>query len=107
QIRQRYPGARLSVAGSGPQEAALRALAGELGIAGAVRFTGRLDPDGIAALYRDADLMLNASIVDNMPNAVLEALASGVPVVSSRVGGVPYMLEHERTGLLVPVGDAD
>ncbi len=104
-VHARYPGARLSVAGSGPQEAALRALADRLGIAAAVCFTGRLDPDGIAALYRDADLMLNASIVDNMPNAVLEALASGVPVVSTRVGGVPYMVEHGRTALLVPAGE--
>lgn len=100
-VRARYPDARLSVAGGGPQEAALRALAERLGIAAAVHFTGRLDLEEMAALYRDADLMLNASIVDNMPNAILEALASGVPVVSSRVGGVPYMVEHGRTALLV------
>jgi glycosyltransferase involved in cell wall biosynthesis len=51
-------------------------------------------------------LFLNPSLVDNMPISVLEALASGVPVVSTRVGGVPYIVEHGKTALLVPPGDA-
>ncbi len=105
QVRGQYPRARLSVAGSGPLAPALRRLADELGLAEAVRFTGRLDPEQVAELYRDADLMLNPSNVDNMPNAILEALASGVPVVSTRVGGIPWLVEHERTALLVPAGD--
>ena len=50
-------------------------------------------------------MALNPSLVDNMPNSVLEALASGVPVVSTRVGGVPFIVDHERTALLVPPGD--
>ena len=56
----------------------------------------------MAALYRGADLMLNPSTVDNMPNSVLEALASGVAVVSTDVGGVPYLVEDGKTALLVP-----
>ena len=65
-------------------------------------FTGRLDRDAMAALYREADIMLNPSLADNMPNSVLESMASGVPVVSTDVGGVPYMVQDGVTALLVP-----
>ena len=51
--------------------------------------------------------MVNPSLADNMPNSVLEALASGGPVVSTHVGGVPYLVKHEKTALLVPPGDVD
>ena len=58
----------------------------------------------MAALYRDADVVVNPSLVDNMPNSVLEALASGVPVVSTNVGGVPYIVRDGASALLVPPG---
>ncbi len=106
-IRQRYPQARLTVAGSGPALDSLQRLARELGVDAAVRFTGRLDNDRIAELYREADLLLNPSTVDNMPVSLLEAMASGVPIVSTDVGGVPYLVQHERTALLVPARDPD
>lgn len=102
-----YPGARLSVAGTGPEQDSLAALASELGITDQVRFTGRLDRDQMAALYRNADIMLNPTRVDNMPNSVLESLASGLPVVCTRVGGVPYLVEDGRTALLTPPDDPD
>ena len=105
-ILEHFPGARLSIAGSGPEAAALAMRARELGIAEHVRFTGRLDRDQMAALYRDAHLMLNASRVDNMPNAILEALASGVPVVSTHVGGIPHIVRDRHTAMLVPPDDA-
>ena len=101
-LAARHPAARLVIAGSGPEAGMLAALADQLGIAGAVRFTGRVDNAEMAALYREADIMLNPSLVDNMPNSVLEALAGGVAVVSTDVGGVPYLVEHGRTALLVP-----
>jgi glycosyltransferase involved in cell wall biosynthesis len=105
-VLQQHPQARLSVAGSGPLLQTLSEQAAGLGIGDSIRFTGRLDRDQMAALYRDADLSLNPSHVDNMPNSVLESLACGVPVVSTRVGGVPFIVEHERTALLVPPADA-
>lgn len=104
-LRSRFPAAMMTIAGSGPERALLERQAKELRIDAAVRFTGRLEPNQIADLYRSADLMLNSSQVDNMPNSILEALASGVPVVSTNVGGVPYLVEHARTALLVPPRD--
>lgn len=105
-VAAQHPEARLSVAGSGPERARLEALATDLGIAAQVRFTGRLDAEQMAALYREASVSLNPALADNMPNSVLEALASGVPVVSTDVGGVPFIVRHEETALLVKPGDA-
>ncbi|MBB3223804.1 glycosyltransferase family 4 protein [Pseudoduganella umbonata] len=101
-VRERHPDATLVVAGSGPQREQLERLAAELGITQAVTFTGRVDNAAMAALYQNTDVMLNPSLVDNMPNSVLESLACGVPVVSTNVGGVPYLVEDGRTALLVP-----
>ena len=106
-IREKRPGARLTIAGSGPERDRLAALAQSLGAGGNVIFTGRVDNERIAGLYREADVSINPSLVDNMPNSVLEALASGVPVVSTDVGGVRYVVEHRKTALLVPPGNAE
>ena len=104
-VRGEFPRARLSIAGSGPELGSLQALAVSLGVAEGICFAGRLDREQIAALYHDADLMLNPSRVDNMPNSVLEALACGLPVVSTRVGGVPYIGRACVSALLVDAGD--
>jgi glycosyltransferase involved in cell wall biosynthesis len=106
QVLEHHPEARLTIAGTGPLADALQALAQRLGLSQAVRFAGRLDRDAMADLYRDADLSLNPSWVDNMPNSVLESLACGVPVVSTNVGGVPYIVQDGVTALLVPPQDA-
>lgn len=105
-VRALYPEARLTLAGSGPEAGALEALARELGLAGAVTLAGRLDRDGMADLLRTADLVLNPSRADNLPVSLLEALASGVPVVSTRVGGIPHLLRDGVSALLVAPGDA-
>lgn len=104
-LRVQYPQARLTIAGTGPEEAALRRLVASLGLTDVVRLVGRLDRDAVAALYREADVALNPSTVDNMPNSVLEALACGVPVVSTNVGGVTYIVQDGTTALLVPPRD--
>lgn len=104
-VRAALPGARMTVAGSGPELAALQALAGALGQGSAVAFSGRIDNAQIPALYASADLVLNPSTVDNMPISILEAFASGVPVVSTDAGGIPDLVTTEVDGLLVPVGD--
>lgn len=106
-LLRRHPGTRMSVAGSGPERANLEKLARELGIAKQVHFTGRLDSMEMADLYRNASLSLNTALADNMPNSVLEALASGLPVVSTDVGGVPFLVRDGETALLVKPGDAE
>lgn len=107
QVRKSFPGATMTICGSGPERDRLVALAQALEIESAVVFTGRVENEQIAGLYQSADVMVNPSLADNMPNSVLEALASGVPVVSTHVGGVPYLVQHEKTALLVPPGDVD
>lgn len=106
-VRVQHPTSRLTVAGSGPELTALRQLVARLGLVDAVEFAGRIDNADIARLYASADIVLNPSTVDNMPNSILEALACGVPVVTTDAGGIPDLVEHGRTALMVPVGDAE
>jgi glycosyltransferase involved in cell wall biosynthesis len=101
-VRAQRPDVRLLIAGTGPEADRLRALAGDLGVQQAVEFTGRLDRQAMARRLRESAVALNPSRVDNMPNSVLEALACGVPVVSTRVGGVPFVVNDGETALLVP-----
>jgi glycosyltransferase involved in cell wall biosynthesis len=101
-LRQTFPGARLSIAGSGPERDRLVRLVRDLGLVDVVRFTGSLTVPDVAALYRTADLVVSPSRADNTPNSLLEALASGVPVVCTDVGGVRYLVEHRRTAWFVP-----
>ncbi|MBN8500207.1 MAG: glycosyltransferase family 4 protein [Sphingomonadales bacterium] len=100
-----FPRAQLTVAGSGPELSRLQALVTEMGLKDSVRFPGRIENACIPALYAAADCLLNPSTVDNMPISILEAFASGVPVVSTCAGGIPNMVEQGVSGLLVPVGD--
>ena len=105
EIRRVYADAVLTIAGSGPKLAELQALTRSLGIDASVRFTGRIDNDHIAELYRSATLLLNPSTADNMPISLLEAMASGVPIVSTDVGGIPHLVTHRQSALLVPPRD--
>ena len=72
-----------------------------------VEVPGWLTPDKVDALWRKASLLVLPSETENMPLAILEAFAYGVPVIATPVGSVPELIENGRTGLLVPVGDAD
>jgi glycosyltransferase involved in cell wall biosynthesis len=101
-VAERFPGLQVSIAGSGPERGNLETLARELGLAERVRFTGRLDVQQMAGLYQSADVVLNPSRADNTPNSILEALACGVPVVSTDVGGIPFLVTHGHSAWLVP-----
>jgi glycosyltransferase involved in cell wall biosynthesis len=104
-IRAVCPNARLTVAGSGPELSAIQSLTASLKLQDSVTFPGRIDNADIARLYASADCMLNPSTVDNMPISILEAFASGVPVISTDAGGIPQMVEHGVSALLVQIGD--
>ena len=106
-LHRRKIAARLIVAGAGPERARLQGLAAAEGIAAFVRFTGRVDNRAMAALYAQARIALNPSRADNLPISILEAWAAGVPVVSTRVGGVPYLVDDGETGLLCPVDEPE
>lgn len=103
-VQARYPHATLTVVGSGGHEMALRVLATSLGLRG-VTFAGRVAPADMARYYDEADVYLQTPAVDNMPLSVLEAFASGLPVVSTDVGGVRTILTHGIHGLLAPPDD--
>lgn len=104
-LKQTVPNIQLSIAGSGPQQDELQQLVNNENLATNIHFLGKLTPDEIAALYQSADIMLNPTTADNMPNAVLEAMASGVAVVTTDVGGIPYLLENNRTALFTEVNN--
>ena len=104
-VQQQVPEASLVLAGDGSQRGALEALAGSLGVRN-VRFVGRVPPERMPALYDEAEIYLNSPNIDNMPGSIIEAFAAGVPVVTSDAGGIPYIVSHERTGLMVSSGDA-
>ncbi len=106
---QRFPELRLSMIGPDKGDGSLEAtqrLASELGVARHVEFRGGIPKLDVPEALRIADIFLNTTNIDSAPVTVLEAMACGLCVVSTNVGGVPYLVEHEQEGLLVPPDDA-
>ena len=99
----RWPGLHCVVVGDGEERRALEAQARTLGLASRVTFLGtRHDvPRWLASL----DIFLLPSLLEGAPMVLLEAMAAGVPIIATQVGGVPDLLEHETTALLVPAGE--
>ncbi len=93
------------LAGDGALKTSLEAQTQALGLSRCVRFYGHLAPKQVSELYQAADIFLLSSLWEGSPNVLLEAMAHGVACVATRVGGVPFILRHEETGLLVPPGD--
>ena len=103
-LKQRFPEATLTIAGYGSQERTLRRLADALGVSG-IRFLGRVEPAALPGVYDAADIFVNSSVVDNQPISILEAFASGLPVVSTPTGDIAAMLRGGEAGLLIDAGD--
>jgi glycosyltransferase involved in cell wall biosynthesis len=103
-VQKTYPEATLTVAHDGPVRVELERMVAQMGLK-QVTFTGSLSEQAMCGLYNEADLYLMSPDIDNMPLSVLECYASGVPIISTSVGGIPYLVENGRTGLLVPRND--
>jgi glycosyltransferase involved in cell wall biosynthesis len=102
-VQDRYQDATLTLVGGGSEEARLKAITERLRLRG-VRFVGRVAPERMADFYAAADIYVQTPDIDNMPSSVLEAYASGTPVVATAVGGVPAILTDGVHGLLTPAG---
>jgi glycosyltransferase involved in cell wall biosynthesis len=98
------PETRLTLIGEGPQRTELEKWVQNLGLQN-VQFTGRLKNQEVIQTLLNCDVMLNPTNVDNMPISVIEAMALGLPVVSTNVGGVPYLIKNKVTGILVKKND--
>jgi glycosyltransferase involved in cell wall biosynthesis len=102
-VAPRFPEAHFVIAGDGPLRQELVALAEDLGLRDRVHFLGfRSDA---SALMGSLDVLVVPSLTEGSPLVTLEAMAAGVPVVASAVGGIPDQTRHDKEGLLVPPGD--
>ncbi len=109
---RQYPEAAFVIAGGGPMERELIKLAAELGVYDRVRFAGFLSQSALERLFLSSHIFLHpsetaAGDVEGIPNAMLEAMACGLPVVATRHGGIPEAIEHGRNGLLCAERDPD
>jgi glycosyltransferase involved in cell wall biosynthesis len=103
-----FAGIRLLMIGPDKGDGSLEAmkrLALELGVAERLTCTGPVPKDEIPHMLQQGDIFINTTRVDNTPVSILEAMASGLSIISTNVGGIPYILEDEHDGLLVPPGD--
>ena len=110
---KRYPHAVFTIAGDGPLLELLRALSQELGVAKQVRFPGFLAQDALREQLEQAHFFLHPSELgsdgnqEGVPNSLLEAMSTGLPVMGSHHGGIPEAVEHGKSGWLIPEGDAN
>jgi glycosyltransferase involved in cell wall biosynthesis len=105
-VRQQYPNATLTMAGDGHLTRSLVDYIAERGIEG-VSLTGRLTAEGVAGLLAESSICLNTSRVDGLPTALLEAAATGLPIVTTSVGGIVSLFEDGVSALFVEPGDCE
>jgi glycosyltransferase involved in cell wall biosynthesis len=105
-IKQRWPGATLTIAGYGRDEHRLRGIARSLGVDD-IAFVGRQEPAALLSLCASAEVFVNASTIDNQPVSVLEAFAMGLPVISTATGDLGNMLGANARGRVIPAGDPE
>ena len=103
-ILEKYPDARLTVAHDGSRRAFLEEYAAKLGLRNC-EFIGKVPRERAPRLYDASDIYLMTPNIDNMPGSLLECMASGIPIVSTNAGGIPYMVADGETALLVDVND--
>ena len=105
-VRKRFPQVCLVIAGDGPERAALEQQAAQLGLTQAVDFLGWVPPEQVLAVMSSATMVVMPSRWEGLPNVALQAGLMARPVVGTRVGGLPEIVEHQQTGLLVEREDS-
>jgi glycosyltransferase involved in cell wall biosynthesis len=103
---KKVPDAKLVICGGGSLRLQIETLIKNLQIDRSITMTGAISHEKMAEYFDQCDIFLNTSITDNQPVAIIEAFASGLPVVSTNAGGIPYLVTHEKTGLLAPIADS-
>jgi phenylacetate-CoA ligase len=103
-VQKRYSDASLLIVGTGDQEKYLRGLVSEWKLRN-VEFLGYIPQENLPAIYDSCDILLNASLADNFPGSLVEAAAAGLVVISTAVGGIPYIFENGKSAILVKAGD--
>jgi glycosyltransferase involved in cell wall biosynthesis len=109
-VRRRYPDATLEMVGPDKRDRSLdatRAAAAELGVAGAVQFHGGAPKSEIPTWIDRGDIFLNTTTIDNMPVSLVEAMACGACIVSTRAGGVPHLVRNGAEALLIEPRDPE
>ncbi len=96
---------QLVLAGTGPEKERLDAMVQQYGLADQVAFSGQVPPGEISNILAGADILIQASYREGRPNAVIEAMAAGLPVVGSDIDGINEVIIHGENGLLFPAGD--
>jgi glycosyltransferase involved in cell wall biosynthesis len=104
-IKKSFPNIRVFIGGAGPQAKELKNLVKELKVAETVKFLGFVSGDDKYSYYKSADLCVFPSLYETFGIVCLEAMASGKPVVASNVGGIPFLVEEGKTGLLFETGN--
>jgi glycosyltransferase involved in cell wall biosynthesis len=105
---RRTRGVQLVVVGEGPEEASAKAFIAAHDLGDRVRFTGYKTGEDLKHLVRRARAsVVPSTIAENCPMSILESSAFGTPVAASNIGGIPELVDHGTTGLLVPAGDAE
>ncbi|TSC72807.1 MAG: hypothetical protein G01um101470_267 [Parcubacteria group bacterium Gr01-1014_70] len=106
EVYKRYPEAKLYIVGDGELRSDLEGLSRRLGIALAVTFFGSVPHERVPEYQKNADIFVRASRSEGLGTSFLEAMAMGIPVIGTRVGGIPDFLLHEKTGLFAHVDDS-
>lgn len=101
------PGLRVTLIGDGPERAALEARAKALGLGAVVHFAGYMSQDGVAETLARADALVLPSFAEGVPVTLMEAMAGGLPVLATRVGGISELVEDGVSGYLVPPGNVE
>jgi len=103
-VKNRFPDSILGIVGSGPEENTLKEFGRKKKLTD-IKFYGFIPHNKLSEIYKKFDIFVNASNADNFPVAIMEAFASGLPIVTSAAGGIPYIVEHGKTGFMVELNN--